>query len=203
MTEKKKIECWLIQRCSLQTFPRDKPGFDAMFSCDYMGSAEFEFGSLPDSLRAVCSNLDAYDTWPTRVKSAWGEPVYIYGPREDRDAINQAFRVAFLSPRPYLKERTRFNENLGRKDPAPWERFSTPLTDQNKSGRIVLWWDIVNHFFVTCGTEVTGKLVEALSVLRDRWVGEGKIQCQSKKPATAIKRSNSPRRSKKSSTPRA
>lgn len=197
---KEKIKCWLIQRCSRQLFPREKPGFDAEFSCDYMGSAEFEFGSLPESLRAICANLDSYELWSTKIKSAWVEPVFIYGPKKDRKEITDAYRAAFLSPRPFLKERTMFYQNLGLED--PHDRFSKPLRARDTSNRIVLWWDIVNNFFVVCGADVATKLTTALSALRERWVAEGKIECP-KKLATATKRSSSRQRSKKSSTPQA
>ena len=43
---------YLVQRLSPQEWPNAK-GFDAYFSCEYMGSAEFEWGALPDSLKRL------------------------------------------------------------------------------------------------------------------------------------------------------
>jgi hypothetical protein len=47
---------WLVQR--LVSVPANIPGrtgFDALFGCAYMGSAEFEWGAMPDSLKRIRS----------------------------------------------------------------------------------------------------------------------------------------------------
>lgn len=46
---------YLIQRLSPTTDLRraEKTKLDRYFSCDYMGSAEFEYGALPDSIKLV------------------------------------------------------------------------------------------------------------------------------------------------------
>jgi len=52
---------WLIQRC-LFVMHNDLQGsrFSDLFTCDYMGSAEFEFGALPKSLNEIRLNFPYY-----------------------------------------------------------------------------------------------------------------------------------------------
>jgi hypothetical protein len=45
---------WLVQRLENKTFSRpDVKGVDAIVSYDYMGSAEFEWGALPQALKQM------------------------------------------------------------------------------------------------------------------------------------------------------
>lgn len=48
---------YLIQRMMFWKSPRGE-GFDDILSMDYMGSAEFEFGALPKSLKRICQLAD-------------------------------------------------------------------------------------------------------------------------------------------------
>lgn len=40
-----------------------------IFSFDYMGAAEFEFGALPKALNRIASEIKDYTTWSTTVKA--------------------------------------------------------------------------------------------------------------------------------------
>lgn len=45
---------YLVQRLSLNEHPFERQqGFDRVFSCEYMGSAEFEFGTVPQALKRL------------------------------------------------------------------------------------------------------------------------------------------------------
>jgi len=54
---------YLIQRMKVrnQTKNDELPGIDSIFSMDYMGSSEFEWDALPESLKRVCKNIKAYE----------------------------------------------------------------------------------------------------------------------------------------------
>jgi hypothetical protein len=53
------METWLIQRGKFQN--RDfKSGIDSILSFDYMGSSEFEWGALPNSLKNIRKDLNEY-----------------------------------------------------------------------------------------------------------------------------------------------
>ena len=50
---------YLIQRAKFQDNPNRK-GIDSILDFDYMGSAEFEFGALPQSLKRIRENMSNY-----------------------------------------------------------------------------------------------------------------------------------------------
>ena len=50
---------YLIQRAKFQDNSNAK-GIDSILSFDYMGSAEFEFGALPQSLKRIRKNISDY-----------------------------------------------------------------------------------------------------------------------------------------------
>jgi hypothetical protein len=86
---------WLIQRLEKSHGNYDNPfsfggglkngglSPDAMnllrpiFSFDYMGSAEFEFGAIPKSLKYMADNINTYGCWNTKIN---GHAVYIIAP---------------------------------------------------------------------------------------------------------------------------
>lgn len=50
---------YLIQRAKFKNNPERK-GIDSILSFDYMGSAEFEFGALPQSLKRIKEQITSY-----------------------------------------------------------------------------------------------------------------------------------------------
>lgn len=47
-----------------------------IFSFDYMGSAEFEFGAIPTFFKEVAENIKQYSTWEISIKTI---PIYVIG----------------------------------------------------------------------------------------------------------------------------
>lgn len=153
----------LIQRCILKKDVKksDIKGIDSVFSMDYMGSAEFEFGALPASLREVTSGLKRFKIFKTNWKTPAGEGLFLYCPEENRDAVIQAIQ-SIIDGKARLKENARINKALDGGDKEDYRR-------------IVMWWDILNHWFVCVGKDTAYLLEIALATLRDRWLQEGKI----------------------------
>lgn len=52
---------YLVQRLREQHYAGNAKGFDRLFACEYMGSAEFEFGSIPASLKRIRSAISSLD----------------------------------------------------------------------------------------------------------------------------------------------
>jgi len=75
---------WLVQRCKRDTSPL--PGLDGVFRLDYMGSAEFEFGAVPQSLKRIRAAKGR------KVQEAQinGRTVYVYGGKAERAAFFEA-----------------------------------------------------------------------------------------------------------------
>mgnify|MGYP006283653309 CR=1 FL=1 len=44
-----------------------------IFSFDYMGAAEFEFGALPKALNSIADNIKDYTTWSATIKAKSGK----------------------------------------------------------------------------------------------------------------------------------
>lgn len=88
-------------------------GFDRAFACEYMGSAEFEWGALPDSLKRMRSagrKLVVHEGEVSR--GGVSVPVFIVGHRKDVAAIPERLTEWMTEPYPYGKERTHFPEQV-------------------------------------------------------------------------------------------
>ncbi len=143
---------YLIQRCMLRDNIGEITGFDSVFRSDYMGSAEFEFGALPKSLRRIV-NQNWY-VYPTDTKAHDGRGLFIVA-----SATGQRDQIAPLIPQLIerkirLKEVTRLKEALSGDE---WARD------------VVLWWDIDNDWFLCLGEDVAGLLIKAIDALRGKW----------------------------------
>jgi len=98
---------WLVQRVLRKD--SEEKGIDGAFGFDYMGSAEFEFGSLFHALKAMRATWDQYLPEPKRIKDENGRIVWYVGPD---DAEILAFAEWFFVDQSYghcehdLKERT-------------------------------------------------------------------------------------------------
>ena len=53
------MKTYLIQRAEFKN-REEKKGIDSIISLDYMGSSEFEWGALPDSLKKIRSGYNDY-----------------------------------------------------------------------------------------------------------------------------------------------
>lgn len=124
---------WLVQRLRVRTYQANRKGVDSKFEMDYMGSAEFEFGTLPDTLRKMRSNPYPDAVIPFQIGKV---TLYFVGiPASLEEA--KALAVDQLGPRTMrFKEATCLNELLGPccqycgwwaldGNPLPWAIFSS------------------------------------------------------------------------------
>jgi len=55
------MKSWLVQRGEFKIIKdNDIIGMDSLITWDYMGSAEFEFGALPQSLKRMVKEFNQY-----------------------------------------------------------------------------------------------------------------------------------------------
>lgn len=159
MTEWRKTP-YLIQRLSLRNgAPKDPDSFDKLYSCDYMGSAEFEFGALPDSLKEITRNLDSYRIVRVEPKTAAHDGRLLYAvctDEQEEDLLG--FVPQLVDGTLRLKELIYLKEAL--EEPVP---------------AVVAWWDVSNHWLLVLGEKTAKRTMMALQGLRNRWVKEGKI----------------------------
>jgi hypothetical protein len=83
-TEKMIKQPYLIQRVKRRSYKKydNEKGLDYNFEMDYMGSAEFEFGSLPKSFNRIISNLDSYITTTLDLKDFKDRSLRLYHPKD-------------------------------------------------------------------------------------------------------------------------
>ena len=79
---------YLIQRAKFKNpIEANEIGIDRIIQLDYMGSAEFEFGALPKSLKRIRANADNYTHF--RYAFSTGKVVTVFCKKEDRKKMGE------------------------------------------------------------------------------------------------------------------
>lgn len=148
---------YLIQRCMLREgADKSIAGFDSVCRCDYMGSAEFEFGALPASLRRAVTRR--YTARPSGLKKDGVDLMLACYSDEQRRNVE-----AFL---PKMATRSvRLHEPL---------YLQEVLSDEGGYSRdICMWWDIDNDWFLCLNRQVADLLLKAIDALARKWAIKG------------------------------
>ena len=101
-------EFWLVQRLE-QRHRTGKAGFDSKFHLDYMGSSEFEFGAVPQSLKRIRAKGDLVMAAVELTRDDVVKTVYFVAPREGLAEKVADFRIWFSKSRLPGQERTDFD----------------------------------------------------------------------------------------------
>lgn len=142
--------CSLVQR---GTFKKNIDQFSTksdLLNFDYMGSAEFECGALPQSTIRMLTNIKFYDiiSFPEYINSV-GEELKVYGPMMFHNHIKEIVdNLAWNTIR--LKEYCGLSEYLKGK-----------AGDQSPN----FWWDIENDFYIFFGEEKATMILELHEIL--------------------------------------
>jgi hypothetical protein len=147
----------LVQRCkSYGDTPNPERGFDGHFRCEYMGSAEFEFGAIPDSLKRMRKASDLVRkhrmiTFDGLTRNVWfvGSLATLkFRVDEFEEWVAKGFRG---------KESTYFPENFTRRD--SWDRTkATP----DFMADTVLWWALNEDVMFCLDVEVADRALAAI-----------------------------------------
>lgn len=127
--------------------------------------AEYEFGTIPASLRRICSNYDDYSyVYVDNVKNKLGEPLIVYTKNTEKDVLPYTFSTLFISGSR--------NETKGKNYALEY------MSAENVSECIIdFWWDIDNDAFAFFG-DVKKELINiAIKQMRIKW-----DMVQTKKP---------------------
>lgn len=84
-------------------------GFDAHFSCDYMGSAEFEWGALPASLKRIRASRKIALHEGTVTRKSIVVPVFVVGDKKTISTIPDLLTEWISDEYPRGKEMTYFD----------------------------------------------------------------------------------------------
>jgi hypothetical protein len=132
-----KREIWLIQRGKFKTTALNAiTGIDSIIQWDYMGSAEFEFGALPESLKRIvkdCNNNK--NTWhPVTIRN---QNFTLLAKPEDIETIVPALNLLAnkeTKNQCYLKEYAGLDIYFDKED----DIFMIPN----------FWWDVDNDWML-------------------------------------------------------
>lgn len=124
----------LVQRVQWNDPPNEyRDGIDHYFSLDYMGSAEFEFGTCPGALRFMREDASGWDKkLPIQIKAGKFVAWYV-GPLECLEYAEKFFSDQLDKEKRYdprLQERTEIFDSY------------TPLNKSNTQwyNKIIGWW---------------------------------------------------------------
>jgi len=120
------MKTYLIQRAKFEN--RDfKKGIDSIVDFDYMGSSEFEWGALPESLTNIRSQINEY--------------TYLDCPIKDKVITVFCKNSQKVDVKVYLEQLSENKMQL-----KEYSAFDSYINDEagfrNKSD---FWWDIENH----------------------------------------------------------
>jgi hypothetical protein len=126
-----------------------KEGIDALISWEYMGSAEFEWGALPNSLKRFRASAKSFEAKATGLKATDGRSLMLLCRPEDRSEIEEFLKGNSKTrdhKRWFLKERLELAESLA------------PEAEANKWRLYDVWWDVENDWMAVLGEKLAEKV---------------------------------------------
>ena len=141
----------------------DIDGINDIVLLDYMGSSEFEWGSLPRSLRRMTISKDFYKVFIfDQYKDENGNPLKVYAPHVFFENVQSI--VDKLVVNSYgLQEYCSLHKHIEKKENCGNDPFFDFKDDKN------FWWDIENDFFMFF--EHSDKVLMAMEALKRRKFG--------------------------------
>ena len=138
-------------------------GIDDIIRFDYMGSGEFEYGSLPSSLKRMTINKDFYKVFVfNQYKDENGNSLKVYAPqvffKNIQNIVNKLVVNGFG-----LQEYCSLNEHVQKNNKSEKETLFYYKDDRD------FWWDIENDFFMFFNH--TDKVLQAMDALKKRKFG--------------------------------
>lgn len=120
------MKTYLLQRGNFED--RDyKKGIDSIVSFQYMGSSEFEWGALPESLSRIRDMIDQYIYMPVPM----GDKTIMVFCKKDRVDEIKPYLISLANNDMHLKEYSDFNSYI---KPSKYDNCRTNF-----------WWDLENH----------------------------------------------------------
>lgn len=150
-------------------------GLDDIVCLDYMGSAEFEWGSLPKSLRRMTINKDFYKVFVfNQYKDETGNSLKVYAPYIFFKNIQNIVDQLVISG-DGLQEYCSLHRHIQKE-----EKNENDMYFDYKDNRD-FWWDIENDFFMFF--DHTDKILQSMEALR-----KIKFGYERNKPKSALNR---------------
>ena len=159
---------YLIQRLNFRKNSPSNGSFDDIIGCQYMGSAEFEFGALPKSLKKLTKNFGSLkiNTFED-LHDHKDKPLCIVAEVEKAELYFSDYINDLALDNTMLKEQSRFKDNVFGED---WR--GKPV-NENDWTYVDAWWDVENDIIFTFGKMNGEKVLTAIRNTRDKKRSEG------------------------------
>ncbi len=126
------MNTYLIQRGIIENRESEK-GIDSIVQFDYMGSSEYEFGALPNSLARIRKDINKYTYLDIPIGN---KVISVFCKDSQKSEVNQYLQEIALG-RMRMKERSCFDELINPSKHDIERQAKYPL-------KINFWWDIEN-----------------------------------------------------------
>lgn len=137
-----------------------EPSVDDLYRMDYMGSAEFEWGALPKSLKRICLNFENFLTYETEIKDHKGNPLFLFIEQHKvNDYINEINE--------YLKGNRNLKEYIELEQFVSGKGFGGKPIEQNEFA-CQIWWDINNDVWFTFLPGEIQKIKDSILATREK-----------------------------------
>jgi len=135
------MRSYLVQRGIFKHEEKENiVGIDSLINFEYMGSAEFEFGALPESLNRIIGEWKNFDVFETSLKDSDGGSVFVICKKTSKSEVEKCL-IELSEKKHRTKEISYFQEYLNGKH----------KTDRYIRTR--LWWDIDNDWMACPGKQ--------------------------------------------------
>jgi len=155
---------YLIQRMKRKKNSPKYSSVDDLYSMDYMGSSEFEWGALPKSLKEFTKNFDNLVIEKTDILNFKEEPLCLLGLPEVVKEYQKLYINDLVAGKIMLKERLCFEEAFSGKQ----KSYNGEVIDFDPTRHTAAWWDIRNHVIFTFKKLHANKLRNAIRVVLEK-----------------------------------
>lgn len=138
-----------------------------IFSFDYMGAAEFEFGAVPQALNKIAQNRKDYIAFETETKYMYKNwkikqpikgvaPVYVICHKDDWKEVTARIRAKAMGDYGSHKDNFHTKENVG---------IDRTLGGDEYASRNVGWLELDNGFFFFTDAEMYKQVAELFEIV--------------------------------------
>lgn len=147
----------LIQRMKFKEDPCEDPSVDELLNMTYMGSAEFEWGALPNSLKRMTKSFEDFNIFIVCTMSdASNGPLVLISHTDEYTT----FFPKLIDGTIRLKETSKLKEAMTGKYGS-----GRPVEPRDK---IDAWWDIENDVMFCFGKSRAEQILKAIKRTREK-----------------------------------
>lgn len=161
---------WLIQRAKFRNVKNENSEtVDQIIQFDYMGSAEFEWGALPKSLKRICKNIDEFIITESSIKNYEQKFLFLLHNKNDSPVEYEKYLLEDIAGKLRLKEWTNLHTHI------TGVMFNDkPIPDHVKE--LNIWWDLDNDIWFTFGKEQMLRIKNAIQNVKKKKMEDGDVE---------------------------